>query len=310
MIESKQTSDKQYPNADRITTGQPYTGSVITSTGGRVDRVEDANQLMTQGATGSAGSNTHAEVSKAVDSPTRTLQPETSAENRGINPALSRALIGGLIGATLGSLAAAFAGKKTSEGVNHAAKGIGKALNTVGQGLNQTAKGVGEAAISIAEGTRYAVVGGALEAATGVAEGTKQVVVGTADAVQDTAQSVGQTVQSVVKNTADAVQDTAQSVSQTAQGTADAIKNTVEDLQPDQTQSNVYQRTVVANPQSVADEIGMSKETDMSPINTAPKQKELIVAEKQITPVTPEMSVAPDQDILIDGETYQTDNFR
>ncbi len=97
MIESKRTSDKQYPNTDRITTGQPYASSVVTSTGGRADRIEDSIQSMTdQPTTGSASNNMRTEVAKTVNSPTMTPQPETSPANRGINPVLNRALIGGL----------------------------------------------------------------------------------------------------------------------------------------------------------------------------------------------------------------------
>ncbi len=90
---------------------------------------------------------------------------------------------------------------------------------------------------------------------------------------------------------------------------ANAVKNTVEDLQPSQTQSNVYQPMVAANPESMADEIGMSKKTDMTTIDTTPNQKESIVAEEQISPVILEMSVAPDQDDLINEKIHQTDNF-
>ena len=285
MVESKQTADNQYPNADRMTTDQPYVSSVGTSTGARVNRTEDTNRIRTgESATGSVDTNIRVEVPKVVNTPTTTSQSETRPVNRGINPALGRLLVGGLIGASLGSLAAALAGKKTSEGVNHAVKGVGKALNTVSEGLNQTAKGVGEAATSIAEGAKYAVVGGASEAAKGIAEGAKQTVAGTLDVVQDTAQSVSQTVEGA------------------SQGVANTIKNTGENIKPSPTQGKVYQRIIVENQPSMTDAISMRKETDTPTIYiSTSEQKESFVSDEPTTPVNSEMSIVPKQDNLIDG---------
>jgi gas vesicle protein len=122
-------------------------------------------------------------------------QTEAKSTEKMMNPSLSRALIGGLVGATLGTLAGALAGRKTSEGVNHAVKGVGNAFRTIGEGLGQTAKGVGDAAKSVGEGLTYAVVGGSSDAVKGIAEGAKQTGIATANVVQATAEGVNETVQ-------------------------------------------------------------------------------------------------------------------
>ena len=150
MSENKQPLDKQDENADPITTGQPYARSLDTSTGAELPRNENAS--------------------------TMTPQPDAQPADTGMSTGLSRALIGGLIGATLGTLAGALANKRTAEGVNHVAKGVGVAVK------------------SVAEGVNHAVIGGAVDASKDIAEGVKSSVTGVLDTVKDIAEDTKQSV--------------------------------------------------------------------------------------------------------------------
>ncbi len=168
MSENKQPLDKQDENADPITTGQPYARSLDTSTGAELPRNENAS--------------------------TMTPQPDAQPADTGMSTGLSRALIGGLIGATLGTLAGALANKRTAEGVNHVAKGVGVAVKSVAEGVNHAAKGVGVAVKSVAEGVNHAVIGGAVDASKDIAEGVKSSVTGVLDTVKDIAEDTKQSV--------------------------------------------------------------------------------------------------------------------
>ena len=266
--------DRNYENSGTISTEQPYVGSAGTSINVGVNR-------------------------EAVNRPSTTIksqpQPHTRATDKDMSPVLSRLLMGGLIGATLGAtlgtLAGAFAGKRTSEGVNRAAKGVGDAAKTIAEGVSQTAKGVGDAAKSVADGVNYAVVGSiqdtaegvsravgaALEAAKGTAkdtvEGVSNVVEGALDAAKDTAENAKQSAikaSDAVKDTAenakqsaisasDAVKDTAENAGQSVVGTLDKVQDTAESIKPSENRE-----VKVASERLVA---------DAPPINTGEQDK-------------------------------------
>ncbi len=221
MVNDNQpTLNKPDNSIDRLAASQSYTPTTGTSTGVTVVTEENQPTSMPQSNASSVGTGI-----------------------RGMNPTLSRLLIGGLVGATLGTLAGALTGKKATNGFNHAAKGVGQALRTIGGGLNQTAKGVGDAVKSVGEGVGQAVVGTTSDVVTGTTESLKPVVQGTLNAVKDTADNVKQSAvsatdavkdlagnakQSAVSAT-DAVKDTADNAKQSAVGAADAVKDTAED---------------------------------------------------------------------------------
>ena len=273
--------EKNYETSGTISPEQPYVGSAGTSVDVGVNR-------------------------EVINRPTTTIkpqpQPHVSAASKDMNPVLSRLLMGGLIGAglgaTLGTLASAFAGKRTTEGVNRAAKGVGEAAKTIAEGVSQTAKGVGDAAKSVADGVNYAVVGSiqdtafgvsravgaAFEAAKGTAkdtvEGVSNVVEGALDAVKDTAENAKQSAikaSDAVKDTAenakqsatsasDAVKDTAENAKQSAIGTLDKVQDTAESIKPSENHEVkiAQERQVADAPPIYTGEIGMGEQDKTS----------------------------------------------
>ena len=109
-------------------------------------------------------------------------------EQKGNN--LNKVLLGGLLGATLGTLAAALANKKTSQGANLAAKGVGDAVKSVGEGVNVATRGVGEAAKTVAEGVKQGLVSPVVDAFKDTAESAKKSIESTADRLKQTAEYV------------------------------------------------------------------------------------------------------------------------
>jgi gas vesicle protein len=116
-----------------------------------------------------------------------TSKPQS--EQKGNNN-LNKVLLGGILGATLGTLAAALANKKTSQGANLAAKGVGDAVKSVGEGVNVATKGVGEAAKTVAEGVKQGLVNPVVDALKDTAEGAKKSIEGTTDRLKQTAEYV------------------------------------------------------------------------------------------------------------------------
>jgi gas vesicle protein len=237
----------------------------------------------------SPGTSTNVGVNREVNLPTTTTikpqpQPQVRTPNKDMSPILPRLLMGGLIGAglgaTLGTLAGAFAGKRTSEGVNRAAKGVGNAAKTIAEGVTQTAKGVGDAAKSVADGINYAVVGSLQDTAEGVnrsvgaafeavkgtakdtAEGVSNVVEGALETVQDTAENAKQSAVGV----ADAVKDTAENAKQSAVGTLDKVQDTAESIKPsDNLELKVAsQRRVADAAPMVTDDVSMGEQDKSS----------------------------------------------
>lgn len=205
-------------NYGTISTDQPYVGSAGTSINVGTNR--EVNRPST-----TIKSQPQPDASAAAKSQP---QPHARAASKDINSILPRLLMGGLIGAglgaTLGTLASAFAGKRTTEGVNRAAKGVGEAAKTIADGVSQTAKGVGDAAKSVADGVNYAVVGSLQDTADGVSR-----AVGAAfEAAKGTAKDTVEGVSNVVEGTLDAVKDTAENAKQSAIKASDAVKDTAE----------------------------------------------------------------------------------
>ncbi len=117
-----------------------------------------------------------------------------SKEQKGNNN-LNKVLLGGLLGATLGTLAAALANKKTAQGANLAAKGVGDAVKSVGEGVNVAAKGVGEAAKTVAEGVNQGLVSPVVDVFKDAAEGAKKSLESATDKLKQTAEYVNPTDQ-------------------------------------------------------------------------------------------------------------------
>lgn len=103
---------------------------------------------------------------------------------------LNKVLLGGLLGATLGTLAAALSNKKTVQGANLAAKGVGDAVKSVGEGVNVAARGVGEAAKTVAEGVNQGLVSPVVDVIKDTAEGAKKSLGSATDKLKQTAESV------------------------------------------------------------------------------------------------------------------------
>ncbi len=118
-----------------------------------------------------------------------TNQPQCN-EQKGKNNNLNKVLLGGLLGATLGTLTAALANKRTAQGANLAAKGVGDAVKSVGEGVNVAAKGVGEAAKTVAEGVNQGLVSPVVDALKDTAEGAKKSIEGVTDQFKQTAEYV------------------------------------------------------------------------------------------------------------------------
>jgi len=260
MTENKQPWDKQDKNTEPMTTGQPYARSAGTSIGASLATEENGPTIKPQPDGPTAGA-------------TITPQPDAHAADKGMSPGLGRALVGGLIGATLGTLVGALANKRTAEGVNHAAKGVGIAVKSVAEGINQATKGVGVAVKSVAEGVNHAVIGGAVDAVKDTAEGVKQSVTGAVDAVKDTAEGAKQSVT----------------------GAVDAVKDTSEGAKPYNNQSFKLdqERVVTGNKQVTTGSVGIGSqvETATADIPFLVEEEGLIVA--IAIPTDAETPVAP-----------------
>lgn len=175
--------EQENTNTDPITTGMFYVRPVTTSVG--------AGLGMDDNIASGADTNTSASIGENGNSSTNNHQSENQQTSKGSNNGLTKALVGGLIGATLGTLAAALANRRTSQGVNHAAKGVGQAAKTVGEGVTHAAQGVGQAVKSVTEGVNYAVVGGVADVVKNTAQQAQQAVAGATDAVQNSTQQGG-----------------------------------------------------------------------------------------------------------------------
>jgi len=211
MIENQQPFDKQDKNTDEfMTTGQPYARSVETSRGASLSTEENRPTIMSvKGTESSVNDAVKGTEVAAKDTSGVNAQAGSPPADKGMNPGLTRALMGGLIGATLGTLVGALANKRTSEGVNHAAKGVGVAVKSVTEGVSHAAKGVGVAVKSVTEGVSHAVIGGTVEAVKDTAEGAKQSVSGAVEAVKNVAEGAKQTVTGAADAIKDATEDAA-----------------------------------------------------------------------------------------------------
>ena len=139
--ENPQAWNKQDENIGSIPTGQFYARPVGTGIGAGVSSDENIGSIPTgQFYASPAGTNTGTESPKEENSPGSKGQSDGQPASKGTNNGLNKALLGGLIGATLGTLAAALANKRTAQGANHAAKGVGKAAKSVTEGVNHAAK--------------------------------------------------------------------------------------------------------------------------------------------------------------------------
>lgn len=287
MTENKQPLNQRDENIDRTTT-EPYARRAGASTGARLTKEENQPTTRYQSDTYPAGISSPT-LPREEYEPTIKRQTEPPAST-GISPVLARALVGGLIGATLGTLAGALANKRTSEGVNHAVKGVGNALKNVGEGLNLAAKGVGDAVKSVGEGASHAVVGGTLDAANGIESGAKQTVVGALDAVQDTESGVNQ----AFIGTADRVKDTFKDAKQSTVSVIDAVKDTAEDAGRSDKQSFkiAKERLVAEKPQNTTSEIGIQKYDKTQTVYISPSVQSEQLGVAQTTPIGAGMPVA------------------
>jgi len=277
MIENQQPFDKQDKNTDEfITTGQPYARSVETSRGASLSTEENRPTIMSvKGTESSVNDAVKGTEVAAKDTSGVNAQAGSPPADKGMNPGLTRALMGGLIGATLGTLVGALANKRTSEGVNHAAKGVGVAVKSVTEGVSHAAKGVGVAVKSVTEGVSHAVIGGTVEAVKDTAEGAKQSVSGAVEAVKDTAEGAKQTVT----------------------GAADAIKDATEDAKRSDNQGFklAQERQVAANEKVTTGSVGIGDRAELL-LGEVP----LIVEEEGVVvaigiPVDPEMPEYPSE---------------
>ncbi|HEY9735975.1 MAG TPA: hypothetical protein V6D06_06820 [Trichocoleus sp.] len=168
------------------------------------------------------------------------------------NSALTRLLIGGLVGATVGTLIGALANRRTSQGLNHSAEGVGRAFKTIGDGLGQAAHGVGDAVKSVSEGVSYAVVGSTQDAAAGIAEGTEQVKESSTDVVQSGAQQVSQAVKEIAEGTQRLKNDATVAAAEAIQTTADQANRAIGKLARGTQQAKV---TAAETAKTVADPV-------------------------------------------------------
>lgn len=168
-LESKKDLNPTNENIGNVPVGQFYIRAVGTNTSTQIPQQE-------------SGSNTSSQDKSFTNQ-------SQSNEQKG-NGNLNKVLLGGLLGATLGTLAAALANKKTAQGANLAAKGVGDAVKSVGEGVNVAAKGVGEAAKTVAEGVNQGLVSPVVEALKDTAEGAKSSLGSAADKLKQTAEYV------------------------------------------------------------------------------------------------------------------------
>jgi vacuolar-type H+-ATPase subunit H len=288
MQESMQASDRQGVNSDaakqplheRITSRQSGTDlpSASVETG---YRNYDASRVSstTQPSVNSADIHVDTDVSRNNDvNRGSSTQPNARSTNQGMNPMLSRALIGGLVAGTLGSLIGAFAGKRVGQGFNTAVKGIGEASKTIGEGLSHTGKGIGQAVQSIAEGATEAIVGGAVDTAKGVAEGATQALVGTVDTVQNTARGVSEVTKQTVEGTVDAIQSTAQGVNQVVQSAAEMANDTVNRASEEIKQTATSASDTV---KSTAQDLNQSVQSSVDSVSQNQGDRDRTIADRQ-----------------------------
>ncbi len=213
MTENKQPLDKQDKNTEPMTTVPPY-GSAGASIGGLAREGNSPTAMPVKGAPGVNDTVKGAGVAVKGTSEGANAQTAAHPAEKGMNPGVTRALMGGLIGATLGTLIGALANKRTSEGVNHAAKGVGVAVKSVAEGVNHATKGVGVAVKSVAEGVNHAVIGGAIDAVKDTSKGVKQSVTGAVEAAKGVAEDTKQSVTGAVEAVKGAAEDTRRSDNQ------------------------------------------------------------------------------------------------
>ena len=306
--------DRRDENAGSSETVQPYAPTETTTIPSGIARQENSPTITSQPVARQPSTDINA---RQPSTDINARQPSTDINARqpstGMNPALSRALMGGLIGATLGTLAGLVAGRRTSEGVKHAARGVGDATKTIAGGVNQTAKGVGEAAKtvaggvgqtakgvgeavkSVAEGVNYAVVGTLQD----TAEGVNQAVVGALDAVKGTASDAKQ----AVAGAADAVKDTTEDAKQSVVGGLDAVQDTAEDIKPsyEQNVKVAKEHPVIGTPQvTTTANIGIERDMDMQTAYISGPDEEDVVNRSISTDA--ETSLDPNATYLQEGE--------
>jgi hypothetical protein len=95
-------------------TAQPYVRTEETTISTGIAREDNSPTITPQPVAG--------QKSSSMNVGQQSSSMNVGQQSSGMNPGLSRALMGGLIGATLGTLAGLLAGRRTSEGVKHAAK--------------------------------------------------------------------------------------------------------------------------------------------------------------------------------------------
>lgn len=244
MSPDPQAWNQQDETVSGVPSGQFYVRAVGTGIGA-VPRNENVGTIPTgQFYDRTAGTNTGTELPNEEKSSAPLPQTDAQPASKGRNNNLNKALIGGLVGATLGTLAAALANKRTAQGANHAAKGVGKAVKSVSEGVNHAAKGVGEAVKNVTEGVNHAVVGTVVDALKNTADSAKQSVEASAD--------MGQTADYM--NRADYVNPADQQ--EDAQTTYVLIP----------VEKRVIERTIIVEPPMPAD----SGETNFTPESVAP----------------------------------------
>ncbi|MEP0771929.1 hypothetical protein [Trichocoleus sp. ST-U1] len=305
MTNNTPNFERRDENAGSSETAQPYIRTESTTQPSGIPRAENSPTITSQ----SVARQQPTDINARQQSGSMNAGQQSSS----MNPALSRALMGGLIGATLGTLAGLVAGRRTSEGVKHAAKGVGDATKTIAGGVNQTAKGVGEAAKtvaggvgqtakgvgeavkSVAEGVNYAVVGTLQD----TAEGVSQAVVGTLDAVKGTASNAKQ----VVAGAADQLQDKTEDAKQSAISGLDAVQDAAEDIKPsyEQNVKVAKEHPVISTPQvTTTANIGMERDMNMQTAYISGPDEEDVVNRNRFSET--ETSLAPNATYLQEGE--------
>ena len=168
-LDPQTVSNQQEESIDNLPVGEFYIRAVSTKTNTDLPKNESI----------SGTSKTQEQISTSP-------QPNEQKGNNNLN----KVLLGGLLGATLGTLAAALANKKTAQGANLAAKGVGDAVKSVGEGVNVAAKGVGEAAKTVAEGVNQGLVSPVMDVFKDTAEGAKKSLESATDKLKQTAEYV------------------------------------------------------------------------------------------------------------------------
>ena len=188
-----QAWNQQDETVSGIPSGQFYVRVADTNTA-TVPKNESVSGIPSgQFSARAAATNTGTDLPNEENSSASKPQTDAQPASKGKNNNLNKALIGGLVGATLGTLAAALANKRTAQGANHAAKGVGKAVKSVTEGVNHAAKGVGAAVKNVTEGVNYAVVGTVVDALKDTTDSAKKSVEASADKLGQTADYMNRT---------------------------------------------------------------------------------------------------------------------